>query len=265
METKLMFNMKSIYFTIFVTLFTLPLKAMTFDHSHQAWTEILNTHVKTFGATTQFNYKKLKTSADLKKLNSYLSSLSAVKRPQFNSWKEKEQISFLINTYNAYTVKLILDNYPVKSIKKIGSFFKNAWKQKFFELFGKKTHLDHVEHGILRKNFKEPRVHFAVNCASIGCPSLRNEAFVSKKLDQQLDEQAKLFLRDESRNYIKNGIIHLSKIFDWFDKDFKQKSGSVEKFVAPYMSDDKALIKKIASGKFKTKFLNYDWNLNETK
>lgn len=140
----------------------------------------------------------------------------------------------------------------------------------FFGLLGKKRHLDWIEHGTIRKNYQEPRIHFALNCASVGCPALRQEAFTGDQLTDQLEEQAKLFLRDTTRNRIdeKEGKVFLSKIFDtepWFAEDFTKKAGSVAAFVAPYMTDDPAMQEKIKGGELKLDFLKYDWGLNEIK
>jgi hypothetical protein len=130
-------------------------------------------------------------------------------------------------------------------------------------LWGNKVTLDHVEHDLLRPKFNDPRVHFAVNCASIGCPDLLNEAFQASKLDAQLDKQARAFLADSTRNRLdaKNKTLYLSSIFDWFKEDFVKKSGSVEKFVAPYFNDaDRAVIQR---GGLKIKNTDYNWNLNK--
>ena len=172
-------------------------------------------------------------------------------------------MSFLINLYNAATLKLVTDNYPVKSIKDIGSVFKSPWKQKVVRLFSEKVTLDYIEHDLLRPTFNDPRVHFAVNCASIGCPSLRAEAFQASKLDAQLNEQGRLFLRDKSKNRLdaKNKTLFLSSIFDWFKDDFTAKSGTVEKFVAPYFPEGER--KVILQSRLKMKNTDYDWNLNK--
>ncbi|MEO0336933.1 MAG: DUF547 domain-containing protein, partial [Pseudomonadota bacterium] len=208
-----------------------------FDHSHKLFTEVLGNFVIVSGAKSTVNYKGLKKSPS--QLNSYLGQLSAVSKKDYAKFSKEQKMAFLINAYNGFTLKLIIDNYPVKSIKDIGGLFSSPWKKEFFKLLGGDMYLDKIEHKILRKKFKEPRIHFAVNCASIGCPALRGEAFTADRLNVQLEEQAKIFLRDSSRNSIKKSKkeIHLSKIFDWFDGDFKRGGSSVQKFVAPYMTD----------------------------
>lgn len=224
-----------------------------FDHSHALFTDVLKKHVKGDG----FDYAGLNKNPD--KLGVYLVALSKVSHSDFSEWNPDQRKSFLINVYNASTLKLIIDNYPLKSIKDAGS----PWKQKRVKVFGDAVSLDHIEHELLRKNFLDPRIHFGVNCASVGCPALRSEAFQASKLDAQLDEQARKFLSDSSKNSVdaKGGVLHLSSIFDWFKGDFVKKSGSVEKFIAPYLSE--ADRKAVLSGKLKVKYTDYDWSLNK--
>ena len=239
-----------------------------FDHTYGSWTEILTSFVVMKGPASQVKYQELKKTDKI--LTTFLASLSAVSKSEFDSWSEKQRLAFLINAYNAFTIRHILNNYPVTSIRKIGGFFTNPWKVKFFKLFGKERHLDWIEHETIRKQFAEPRIHFALNCASVGCPSLRQEAYIAEKLEEQLEEQTKIFLRDTTRNRIgpDKKKIFVSKIFDttpWFAQDFVKKSGSVGAFVAPYMTDDPQLRKQIKSGALEVEFLKYDWSLNEAK
>jgi hypothetical protein len=234
-----------------------------FDHSHTKFTEVLKNFVIVSGPKSTVNYKALKKSPS--QLNDYLADLSSVPMTDYKTFNKKQQMAFLINAYNSFTLKLIIDNYPVESIKDIGGLFSSPWKKEFFKLWGKDMYLDKIEHKILRKKFNEPRIHFAVNCASIGCPALRGEAFTAERLDVQLEEQAKIFLRDSSRNFIKKDKkeIYLSKIFDWFEEDFEKGSSTVQKFVAPYMTDDAELQKEMV--KFDVEHTDYDWKLNEEK
>jgi hypothetical protein len=226
------------------------------DHTHAAFTAILSKHVK----------KELVDYAGLKNhpapLDAYLDTLAAVPEPAFKAWDKKQQMAYLINLYNAATLKLVADHYPVKSIKDIGGG-KGPWKQPVVRLFGKQQTLDYIEHDLLRPKYKDPRVHFAVNCASIGCPALRAEAFQAAKLDAQMDEQARVFLRDSSKNRVdaKNKTLHLSEIFEWFKGDFTSKSGTLEKYIATYVSD--ADRKSIQQGGLSVKNTKYDWNLNK--
>ncbi len=232
-----------------------------FDHEHKLWTNELKKYVTDSGSNSTVNYKswKLKT----KPLEIYLQSLSNMNEAYFKRTTKQRQIAFLINAYNAFTVKLILDNYPVPSIKKIGGFFQNPWKLDFISLFNKKVSLDHIEHKLLRKNYTEPRIHFAVNCASIGCPKLRPEAFTGEKLNEQLASQKKVFLQDKTRNYVdkKNSALVVSKIFDWFEEDFTKNSSTVIKFV---WEDLTGTPLKSKSSDWKLKYTPYNWDINKT-
>jgi len=234
-----------------------------FDHSHQVFSDILNDVVVRDGPKSRVRYGQLKQNPDI--LNQYVKEIEAVTQSQFNGWTRDTQIAFLINAYNALTIKLILTKYPdLKSIKDLGGFFSGPWKVRFFTLFGEKQHLDHIEHGILRKDFSEPRIHFSLVCASIGCPALREEAFVPDRLDIQLTDATKRFLQDKDRNYIDEnaGTLYLSSIFKWFKGDFEKIKGSVERFVAPWMTEDVKLKQRVLNGGLDIEYLDYNWNLN---
>lgn len=235
--------------------------AQPFDHSR--YDAILKRHVKAF----RVDYASLKRDAEFPV---YLDALSNANPRALGS--RQEQIAFWINAYNAFTLKLIIDHYPVKSIAdisalgKLTAFFGDSpWKREFFSVGGEKLSLDKIEHDILRGTFKEWRAHFALNCASISCPPLRNEAYVGHRLDAQLDEQARNFLNDALRNVIDlpSKTLYLSKIFDWYQDDFVKAAGSLQKFLARYVDDD--LREKLLTETFKIEFLDYDWGLNEAK
>ncbi len=251
--------------------------AQSFDHSHAAFTALLKKHVVLVdgGKATKVKYADLKK--DQPQLKAYLESLSAVGESDFNAWSKAQRMAFLINAYNGFTLELILQNYPVKSIKDIGGVFDNRWKRKFFKLFGQEWFLDKIEHDTLRKPgaYNEPRVHYAVNCASIGCPALREEAFTADRLDKQLEEQAVRFLSDHSRNRYANGKLEVSRIFDWFKADwesgytgFDGKTPPIksrEDYFARYakvLADNPADQAAIAGGKAPIGHLEYDWSLN---
>ena len=156
-----------------------------------------------------------------------LDDYSKVPKAEFDAWTKPQQQAFLINAYNAFTVEKILTRYPdLKSIRDFGSVFGNPWKDKFFTLFGQPSYLDQIEHEILRKEgvYDEPRVHVAVVCASIGCPMLRNEAFIADKLEAQLEDGMRRFLSDRTRNRYnpQTKKLEISKIFDWYGKDFEK-------------------------------------------
>ncbi len=227
--------------------------ALTQEHiSHSLWNKLTHKHVTPEG---KVNYKGFKK--DEKILDEYLVALSK-KHPQ-KSWKRNVRLAYWINAYNAFTVKLIVKNLPVKSIKELGgSIYKinTAWDIKFIKIGKKVYDLNNIEHGIIRKKYNEPRIHFALNCASISCPALRNEAYVAKKLNSQLDEQTRKFINDGDRNIITSGEVKLSKIFSWFRGDFKEKGKGVIDFINGY-----SIVKIDKDAKIS--YLNYDWNLND--
>ncbi|HIF52015.1 MAG TPA: DUF547 domain-containing protein, partial [Thiotrichaceae bacterium] len=189
-----------------------------------------------------------------------------------------------INAYNAFTLKLILNNYPeIESIRDLGGLiFSSPWDKKFFTLFAEKTSLGYIEHDVLRKNYDEPRVHFAVNCASKGCPALQKHAFVADKLDEQLEKATIQFMRDSERNRFDKDkkLLEISSIFNWFTGDFT-KQGSLTDFIAIYISDDPdvrklledkpnrnqsgGINKAVSDNAISITYLDYDWSLNSYK
>ena len=165
-------------------------------------------------------------------------------------WTKEEKLSYWINAYNIFTIKLIVDNYPIKSIKNI----KQPWDKKFIPIGDELLSLNHIEHEILRK-MSEPRMHFAIVCASYSCPKLQSQAFVAEKLDEQLTKVTKEFLADKNRNKISANSIEISKIFDWFSKDFTQ-NGSLIDFLNQYSNIH-------ISPNAKKRYKDYNWALNE--
>lgn len=236
----------------------------SFNHEHTLWQTVLDKHHKYDKKQALFNYKEASKDVNIKL---YLNTLATVSKNEYDMFSEDQKLAFLINAYNAFTVKLIIQNYPVKSIKKIGSFFKSAWKQQFITILGKKVHLDYIEHTLIRKKFNEPRIHFAVVCASISCPNLQEKVYTSKNLSKLLDKSTKEFLTDKNKNMFieKTKSMYLSKIFKWYGEDFNVKYGSIQSFVSSYVTKKISQQKIIASGDIKTKFLSYDWGLNEWK
>ena len=254
-----------------------------FDHTHKAFDALLKKHVVLLqaGKAGQVRYAGFKQ--DEAALKSYTETLSKVTGAEFNAFSKAQQMAFLINAYNAFTVQLILTKYPdLKSIKDLGGTFSSPWKQRFFKLLGADTHLDQVEHEMLRKKgvYDEPRVHYAVNCASIGCPMLREEAFTAGQLDAQLEEQTVRFLSDRSRNRYnpQREALEVSKIFDWFKEDWQSgykgigkdqtMVASREQYFGKYaklLSDKPEEQSVIAAGKVEIRTLDYDWNLNDVK
>ena len=226
-----------------------PGSAAAFDHSHAKLDAALRQYVVD-GLVDYAGWKENRSGLD-----AYIAETSAVTRAEFDGWSREQQLAFLINIYNAETVQLILDNYPVDSIKDIGNFISTAQDKKVVVLFGKKTTLNYVEHDLLRAEYSEPRIHFAIVCAAISCPELRSEAFVADRLEAQLADQAKQFLGDASKNQIEGDTLYLSKIFDWFEEDFTTGGKELQDYVNPWFSED-------VSEK-KVKFKDYDWDLNK--
>lgn len=257
-----------------VSVLALPSGANSFDHQHADWSALLRRHVAPFnsGRASRVRYEGMATDRHL--LRAYLDSLSSVSTKTFDGFTKAQQLAFLINAYNANTVELILSRYPrLESIKELGTLIQSPWKQKFIPLLDAMVSLDNIEQDMLRAKgrFDEPRIHFAVNCASVGCPMLREEAYVAPRIDAQLDEQTRRFLGDKSRNrYDKSsGTLKVSKIFDWYGDDFKlgtKGSASLTAFFAKFadlLADDATDQAKIKSQKASVSFLDYDWKLND--
>ena len=221
---------------------------------HSSYDRLLKKFVTDKGLV---NYKGFK--ADEQEFNRYLALLS--KNPPAASWSKPGQMAYWIDAYNAYTIRLILDHYPVKSIKDIGSsiqipFVTTPWAAKFFSIGGEKMSLDNIEHGTLRKKYDDSRIHFALVCASMSCARLRNEAFTAARLDAQLDDQGRDFVNNPAKNNISPGKAQLSKYFDWYKGDWIKNGQSVATWVNRYSKtkiDDQTPVT----------FLDYNWKLNE--
>lgn len=233
-----------------------PVEGHSDPVDHQLFDELLKQYVKPSGFV---DYAGLK--GDRQKLKSYLAMLTA-NPPNDEQWSEEEQLAYWINLYNAFTLDLVLEHYPLKSIKDIGSsiqipFVNTPWDIKFIKIGDEEYDLNNIEHGIIRKQFDEPRIHFAVNCASISCPNLRAEAYTGERLEQQLEEQTRAFVNDPTKNRIDEKKLQLSKIFQWYGGDFSDYESIVE-FIQPYTA---IAISKNA----KKTYLDYDWGLNEAR
>jgi len=226
-------------------------------YKSDAWTNLLQKHVGKDGLVDYPGF-----IADKDKLQAYLTLLS--ENPPAKNWTDNDKIAYWLNAYNAFTIKLIINHYPLKSIKDIGPkhqiiFINTPWDIKFFKIGGKTMTLNRIEHRILRKEFREPRIHFALNCASLSCPKLRREAYDGARLDAQLTDQAKEFLSDTSRNQLNAKNPKLSAIFSFYGNDIKKWSGkSIIAFIkqyAPIKIDENAELD----------YLDYNWNLNGKK
>lgn len=225
-------------------------KTMDMHYDLVTWDMLLQKHVSLTG---QVDYRGFK--ADHQVLENYLDSLSNF--PPAPSWSQEQSLAYWINAYNAFTIKLIIDNWPVESIKHLGTtlpFIDSPWDIKFFKIGGVDFDLNTIEHEILRKQFEEPRIHFAIVCASRSCPNLMNTAYKADQIEEQLDKQVHLFINDPSKNMITPDQLELSKIFDWFKMDFT-KQGSLSQYIQAYTKVD------IANAQIA--FRDYDWSLND--
>jgi hypothetical protein len=250
--------------------------ASAIDHGHKAWDDLLKKHVEYVqnGNASRVDYAGF--ARDRTQLKAVLDDYQKVSRAEFDGWRKPQQQAFLVNAYNAFTVEKILTRYPgLKSIRDFGTVFGNPWKDKFFALFGQPSYLDQIEHEILRKEgvYDEPRVHVAVVCASIGCPMLRNEAFTAERLEEQLEDAMRRFMSDRTRNRYNPQArrLELSKIFDWYGKDFEKGHkgyASVKATAAKYadlLADAPADREAVRSQAVDVSFLDYDWALNDAR
>ena len=228
-----------------------------FDHDHPQLTRVLQRHVKDGGV----DYAALQR--DRSGLDAYLTTLSAVKEEDFNEWTEAEKLAFQINAYNGFTLRLILDHYPVDGIKSIGGWFSNPWKMDSVNLFGRKMTLDHLEHGRIRVFHNEPRIHFALVCAAQGCPPLRASAYTAANLDSELNEQARAFLRQSAKNRYDPATktLHLSPIFKWYRDDFETDGRTLVSYVAQFLPEETA--RAVRAEDVELDFTDYDWSLND--
>lgn len=208
---------------------------------------LLKKNVDENGMVDYQSFKKNEVLLDV-----YLVALQKTKPSE--NWSLNKQKAYWLNTYNAYTIKIILTNYPLKSIRDIKIDGKTAWKIPFIKV-GKNTYtLDWIEHEILRKKYNDPRIHVGINCASMSCPKLGNFAFSEDNIETALDNLMLEFINNGNRNKISENKLELSKIFDWFSIDFK-KNGTLIEYINKYAS-----IK--VSEKASIKYLTYDWRLN---
>jgi hypothetical protein len=220
--------------------------------SHDIWDGLLKKHVDNKGFVNYAGFKK-----DQVQLRKYLTLVE--KNAPAKSWSKDEELAYWINAYNAFTIQLILDNADknITSIKDIGSkikipFVNTPWDVKFINIGGEKMDLNNIEHGIIRKKFKEPRIHFALVCAAKSCPPLRNEAFTAKNLDAQLQDQGVRFINDASKNKITANSIKITKLLDWYGRDFNKSQIDV---VNDY---SKIKVNKDAT----ISYMDYNWALN---
>lgn len=229
----------------------------TFDASHQAFARVLSARV----SQGKVDYAGLKAAPEA--LDSYLAALSAVPEADFKTWPGPARLAFLLNLYNATTLKLIADRYPIASIKKAGGLLKGPWSLPVVHVWGRVLTLDDLEHQVIRAQHKDARMHFALVCAAVSCPPLRGEPYVAEKLSAQLDDQGRTFLRQPAKNRVDDaaGVLWLSPIFKWYADDFTADGKTVPGFVASFFAETDAA--RIRAGGLKVKFTDYDWALND--
>lgn len=217
------------------------------DHQYKKYDTFLHTYVK----DGLVNYGKIIEHAD--ELEVVQSEFELLGQQEWDTFTLDEQLVFWINTYNFYTVKLIVDNYPLASIKDLS----RPWKQKFFTLLGEHMSLNTIEHTIIRKKYKEPRIHFALVCAAVSCPILQDWAYTADNLQSKLDDVGRIFLNDISRNNIRvrDGSIYISKIFKWYGDDFTKDS-------LTYRDEISRITDVVYDKELKIRFMDYNWSLN---
>lgn len=217
-------------------------------NNHHLFTQLLQKHVI---------QKKVDYSGFQKDSATFEQYLDQLNNTVPDTLDNNHRMAFYINAYNACTIQFILTKYPdINSIKELGSLFSSPWKKKVCQINQKAVTLDHIEHNILRKDYSDPRIHFAINCASKSCPPLLNEAYTGLKLDEQLNMQARLFINTPSETYIQGKSLHVSKIFKWFSEDF----GDIQKFINKYAEGQ--LKTQVSSQSYSIQYNSYDWSLN---
>lgn len=257
------------HLVLLLMVFSCAATSSEFDHSHRALTNVLQTSVVVYDnqLKSAVDYARLATNP--KPLNRYLDSLSRVSPQQYQQWHQAQQLAFLINAYNAFTLQLIIDNYTqfrsgkAQSIRDLGGLFTSPWELRFFTLLGQKRTLDWLEHEKIRVDFDEPRIHAALVCAAISCPKLRAEAYTAAQLEAQLENQMVAFLSDHDKNGIDDQGVYLSKIFDWYGEDFN----SIRAFLRDYgpALADEPNERSVLEDEFDIRYVDYNWRMNSVE
>ncbi len=266
--------------TFILLAFSATLKAADFDHHYKNYDQLLKQVVNLSADKKQSRVDYQLLTNKKEPLQLALQTFSNVTKNQYDTWNEPQKLSFLINAYNGFTLQLIVDHWSefkqgdAESIRDLGSFFTTPWEKEFFTLFQKKHNLDDIEHEMVRKWFKEPRIHAVLVCAAVSCPPLRNQAYIADSLNQQLDNQMYIFLADNTRNYIdgKKGKAYLSSIFKWYRGDFEKGDAGFSSLYDLLQKYNKALISGeqeqairslLMNNDFPILFKDYDWRLND--
>ncbi|MCC2544846.1 DUF547 domain-containing protein [Hymenobacter sp. BT175] len=231
-----------------------PTSAASTAPDHGPWDALLKKYVDPAGMVDYVGFR-----ADSTTLNGYLKTLSD--GAPNDKWTQDEKLAYWINAYNAFTIQRIIRAYPVKSIRQLGgdkTLVNTTWDQKFIRLSDEKYSLNDIEQRIIRKKFDEPRIHFALVCAAMSCPRLRNEAFVAARLNEQLDDQSREFINNPAKNKLTPTAAEVSAIFSFYPDDFKKNGSSVQTLINRYATQ------KI-NPDAKLTYMTYDWSLNEQK
>ncbi len=246
-------------------------EAESFDHEFTNWDSMTRQYVHWLPDNLQSRVDYTGLARDRARLTRVLNEYSAVSQSAFDKWNQHQQMAFLINAYNAFTVDLILTKYPdLRSIKDLGGLFESAWKRKFFTLLDAPRNLDWIENEMLRARYHDPRIHTAIVCASIGCPALLPGAYTAAKLDRQLEDGMRRFVSDPTRNRYRTGRLEVSSIFDWFKEDFEKGNqgyrsiGDVFARYAGNLSPDPRVEASIRAKSVPITFLDYNWLLNDS-
>ncbi len=232
--------------------------AVPFDHDHPQLRAFLQQHVR-HGMADYAQFKEGNATLD-----AYLAQVAQVPHAQFEGWTVPQRLAFLLNVYNASMLRLAARHYPLDEVTDIGGFG-SVFKMPVVELFARKHSLDDVEHGMIRRQFRSPQVHFALVCGARSCPPLRNEPYTAATLETQFADQARQFLADPKKNRVDvaRKVVHLSPIFKWFSEDFGKSDREIIEFVAPHFSAEAAAA--LRAGGFSLQYTDYDWSLNDAR
>ena len=250
----------------FLLVILLCSSAQAFDHTYQEYAKVLHEYVKD-GRVNYAALQKNRTGIDR-----FVKDLNSVSATEYQSWPKEQQLAFWINAYNGWFLQIVIDRYPIRGRRLIGALYPENSVQRIVGIWdniktqaaGRTVSLNDIEHKIIRPIFKEPRIHFAIVCASVGCPALRSEPLLPQGLSEQLDDATRRFVNDPNkvRWNAKSKKLELSPIFDWFADDFKNTGGAVA-FVQRYASEHLAAVLK--SQTVRVQYLDYDWSLNDVQ
>ncbi len=253
---KITFSVLSITFLLLTACKVSDYSSDSKPVEHSIWDSLLQKHVTEEGLVDYQGFMQ-----DSARLNEYLQLLSK-HHPNDKNWSRDERLAYWINAYNAFTVQLILRNYPVGSIKDIKNgipFVNTVWDIKFINIEERTYDLNNIEHGIIRPKFEEPRIHFALNCAARSCPKLQDFAYTADQLDQQLDQSAREFINTEEKNVLGEDRVKVSKLFDWYGGDFKEDGRSIVDYLNQYAAGIE--INEDAE----VDYMEYSWALNDVE